>query len=109
MIDGAEFTASCVITLNKGTTPPTVFMFYSNALSSDPTPLMEDTNTHLQLTVDTTNHLVTKTITIKSASVKNNGTYYCIALLNFDSDPIVQKMTTQFIKRELCMTVKVIP
>lgn len=104
MIDGAEFTASCVIRLNEGTKPPRVFMFYSNALSSDPTPLMEDTNTQLQLTVDTTNHVVTQTITIKSASVKNNGTYYCIAVLNFGSDPIVQKMTTQFIERELCMT-----
>ena len=108
MIDGAEFTASCVIRLNKGTKPPQVFMLYSNAISSDPTMLMEDTNTHLRLMVDTTNHVVTKTITIKSASVKNNGTYYCIALLNFDSDPVVQKMTTEFIKRELYMIVKVI-
>ena len=100
MIDGAEFTASCVIRFNKGI-KPNVLIFHSNTLSNYPTKLVEDTNTHLQLTTDMANHVVTKTVTIKNASVKNNGTYYCI-VLNFDGDPIIRTMTTQFIKRELC-------
>lgn len=103
MIDGAEFTASCVIKLNKAI-KPNVFLLHSNALSNYPLPLMDNTNTHLQITTDWINHVVTATVTIKNASEKNNGTYYCF-VLNFDGDPIMQKITTQFIKRELWTTI----
>ena len=103
MIDGTSFTASCVIRLNKGIEPK-VLMLYSNALSNYPTLLVEDTNTYVQHTTDTTNHVKMATVNIKNASVENNGTYYCI-VLNFDGDPLVQKMTTQFKKRKLWINV----
>ena len=100
MIDGADFVASCVI--KRFQSPPHVLMFYSNASSDYATQLRDlvDTNIRLQRTFDTTRHIVMLTLTIKNASLKNNGTYYCI-LSNFYSGLIVQTLTTQYINREL--------
>ena len=102
MIDGAEFEASCVIRMNEAfIDAPNVYMFYSNSSLHDSYPLVveDTTNTKLQVTTDTLNRVITATITIKHASVKNNGTYYCVAL-GFDN-VIKETMTTQFIQREL--------
>ena len=101
MIVGADFVASCVT--KEIQSSPRVFMFYSNTYSIYPIQLtnLVDTNIHLQHTTNTTHHIVMLTLIIKNTSLKNNGTYYCIELDSFDGDPIVQTLTTQYIKHEL--------
>lgn len=97
MIDGSEFTASCVISrLNKGTVL-NVFMLYSNGLSM--TQLMDDDNTIVQYTIK--DYIVIATVTIKKASANNNGTYLCYATAGFAGKPVMQSTTAQFIEREL--------
>ena len=97
MIDGSEFTASCVISrLNKGTYL-NVFMLYSNGLSM--IQLMNDDNTIVRHTIE--DYIVIATVTIKKATASNNGTYLCYATAGFAGKPVMQSTTAQFIEREL--------
>ena len=100
MIDGAEFTASCVIRINEPTIDvANVYIIYTNSsLQYSATLVVEDTNTKLQVITDTFNRVTTATVTIKRASVNNNGTYYCI-VSGFDNN-FIKEITTRFIQRK---------
>lgn len=94
MIDGAEFTASCIISRMNPGTQLKVYMFYSNSFIS----LTNDTNTLVQLTTES--YMIIAKVTIKNATVRNNGTYHCL-VVSFVGKPVMQTTTTQFIEREL--------
>lgn len=96
MIDGSQFTASCVISRLSKATYLNVFMLYSNGLSM--VQLMNDDNTIVQYTIE--DYIVIATVTIKKASINNNGTYLCYATAGFAGKSVMQSTTTQFIERE---------
>jgi len=96
MVDGAEFTASCTIKINK-IKPKYVFSY--SASPGNYTWIMNGPNTHLESTTTDDNQMMVVKLTIKKATEKNKGTYHCHA---YDWAKYEKKeLEIQFIKREL--------
>lgn len=96
MIDGSEFTASCMISrINQGI-QLNVVMYYTDG--STFTPLMNDANTLIQYTVQ--NYMIIAKATIKKATIKHKGTYFCY-VASFAGNIAMKQTTPQFIQSEL--------
>lgn len=93
MIDGEEFTATCTIRVNNKAIKPDVYLFHGNIL------LKKNNNTHIEVSETANKQIMVSKVTIKKASVGNNGTYSCVAVYKFTIQ--AKALTTQFIYSEL--------